>query len=398
MAARCLLKVYAMTEPAPATLHELTACIYDVMALPHDAKGDGWRRVAVNAASMAAGGRINALEHMLALLDMLADDVWATADMGPSALVEHTAMRAAQVAHAAARLADDNALAARAYSLASVAPASADWIVDGWLPRGRVALIAGKGGAGKSRLALQLAAGIVGDVPDWLPDVALPIAPDVRGATVVLATYEDAPELLADRADRLKRGITATGRHRWPALADLTDLHVIDLAREGPIWGPPKGVHVATRAALLPTGDRLREHCETVGARLLILDPLAAAFGANENDRSAVREFLSAMDGWARDADCAVLIVAHPPKNSATFSGSTDWVNGVRTAWSLARPDGDPTAPADDRAYDLLLAKANYARAGLTVTLLADWSRGGWHWRARPEVAPTAPADDRHGY
>ena len=34
------------------------------------------------------------------------------------------------------------------------------WLVKDWLPAGRVTLLAGQGGIGKSRLALQLAAGI----------------------------------------------------------------------------------------------------------------------------------------------------------------------------------------------------------------------------------------------
>ena len=34
------------------------------------------------------------------------------------------------------------------------------WLVEDWLPAGRVTLLAGQGGVGKSRLALQLAAGI----------------------------------------------------------------------------------------------------------------------------------------------------------------------------------------------------------------------------------------------
>ena len=36
-----------------------------------------------------------------------------------------------------------------------------EWLVEDWLPSGRVSMLTGEGGAGKSRLALQLAAGIV---------------------------------------------------------------------------------------------------------------------------------------------------------------------------------------------------------------------------------------------
>ena len=56
--------------------------------------------------------------------------------------------------------------------------------------------------------------------------------------------------------------------------------------------------------------------------RLLIIDPLAAAFVQNENDRALVRAFLSALDQWAEDHSCAVLIISHPPKGDSAQSGS----------------------------------------------------------------------------
>ena len=47
-------------------------------------------------------------------------------------------------------------------------PGPRQWLVDGWLPAGRVALLSGQGGAGKSRLALQLAAGPGGEAAQGL--------------------------------------------------------------------------------------------------------------------------------------------------------------------------------------------------------------------------------------
>ena len=53
-------------------------------------------------------------------------------------------------------------------SLVNPNPPGVDWLIDGWLLWGRVALLAGDGGLGKSRLALRLAAGIASAQPDWL--------------------------------------------------------------------------------------------------------------------------------------------------------------------------------------------------------------------------------------
>ena len=39
-------------------------------------------------------------------------------------------------------------------------PPDRDWLVTGWMPTGCVTILSGRGGFGKSRLALQLAAGV----------------------------------------------------------------------------------------------------------------------------------------------------------------------------------------------------------------------------------------------
>ena len=59
-------------------------------------------------------------------------------------------------------------------------------------------------------------------------------------------------------------------------------------------------------------GHELRRLCEEVGARLLIVDPSAAAYGSNENSRALVRAFVSDFDAWARDNNCAILILVAP--------------------------------------------------------------------------------------
>ena len=42
-------------------------------------------------------------------------------------------------------------------------PPARQWLVDGWLPASRIAMLAGRGAAGKSQLALQLAYAITSD-------------------------------------------------------------------------------------------------------------------------------------------------------------------------------------------------------------------------------------------
>ena len=56
--------------------------------------------------------------------------------------------------------------------------------------------------------------------------------------------------------------------------------------------------HVQTVAELTAAGRRLRRLCERVGARLLVVDPLAAAYGSDENTRGLVRQYMASWDAW----------------------------------------------------------------------------------------------------
>ena len=170
-------------------------------------------------------------------------------------------------------------------------PGPRQWLVEGWLPAGRVALLSGQGGAGKSRLALQLALALVERRKNWLPD-----GPDlVDSGPAVIATWEDEPDEVARRL----RGMVET-QDRLEALKDR--LHVLDFAGKGAFWQPVEGGsrHTSSMGELTLAGKWTRAYCETHKARLLVVDPLAAAYACSENDRGLVRAFMTSWDGWAR--------------------------------------------------------------------------------------------------
>ena len=78
---------------------------------------------------------------------------------------------------------------------------------------------------------------------------------------------------------------------------------------------------------------------------LVALDSVAAIYLANENDRAEVRGFLSALARRAYEGDRSVLLLAHPPKSGSDYSGSTDWLAGVRALWTLRPRRGVIHAP-----------------------------------------------------
>ena len=211
------------------------------------------------------------------------------------------------------------------------------WIVPDWLPEGRIGLLAGKGGRGKSWISVQLACAIAGGDPNWLPGA--PKASTDGPQTAVIWSYEDEEDEYARRLASLR---AEGGPHRFKA--DVGDrLHVIDASDEGPLWAPGGGgsKHTSTVGEITDTGARLREYCADHGARLLVVDPLAGAFACNENDRGLVSRFMYEWDSWARRHTCTVLIISHPPKSQSDddpYSGSTGWHASSRFMWSFGIP------------------------------------------------------------
>ena len=247
------------------------------------------------------------------------------------------------------------------------APPPREWLIKNWLPLGRVGMLTGEGGRGKSWLALQLAAAITTTGGHWLQRAGAsdPKMPPVDGhGTVVFATWEDEP------TEFVRRIGTETA-------AAMQNCHIVDLAGTGPVWGAAPGASTQTRAQLLPTGESLRAFAKQVNADLLILDSLAGAFGSNENDRSLVREFMASWDAWGRDADCTVMLLAHPPKTAATgYSGSTDWHGASRWRWELTQEKTDD----NETLEKLVCEKASYTMKPDPIHLMRDRATG-WAWR-----------------
>ena len=257
----------------------------------------------------------------------------------------------------------------------SAAPPGRRWLIDEWLSRGRIALLSGRGGAGKSKLGIQLCHAIAAKSAGqdgtrrWFEG-----GPEINMGEehVAFATWEDDADEFMRRM--LDHPAYAQGNATAALNADLADrLHVFDLAGQGPLWEQSDRGH----GRLTETGIALRLRCEAAGVRLLVIDPLSAAYADSEISRGAVRAFIGSWDAWGREVDCTVFIVAHPPKgqtgDDARYSGSSDWRNAVRSFLFLERMDG-----MQDRAI-LVADKTSYGPRPKDIAL-ENWV---W-WRALP--------------
>ncbi len=227
-------------------------------------------------------------------------------------------------------------------------PPAREWIAPGWIPANRVTLLTGEGGRGKSRLAMMLAAAKAAGARHWFAYETGPEL-DPQSFPVLFASWEDERE---EFQRRLYDWPVLTGKQAPPEIDRLLGVRLpfFDMAAVGPVW--IAGSHEDEAGALTKAGELLRAEAEDRGARLLILDPLAAAYSGNENDRGQVRQFMANWGAWAALQACAVLIVAHPPKNTgAVYSGSTDWRNAARSVLVMDYQDGCTRLSCDKSSY-----------------------------------------------
>ena len=270
---------------------------------------------------------------------------------------------------------------------------SREWLVPNWLPANTATLFTGQGGAGKSWLTLQLVCQIAcrfdGVFLD--PEHETPKKADYDDSEssepkhIIFATYEDEP---AEIKRRLQALASSFGWIKDSLETIKEHLHLVDMRGVGSVWGPGMGNHIANTSDLLPAGEKIQQICEEKKARLLVMDPLSGAFGGNENDRTAVYDFVSAFRGWGDEQNCAMLIVGHLPKSSegraSGFSGSTAWEASVRSMWMLSKVEHKGNkGEEEERYYALQHTKSNYARLQEEIPLIK--SKHGW-WEEAEDV------------
>lgn len=204
------------------------------------------------------------------------------------------------------------------------------WLWDRWLPRGKLALLDGDPGIGKSLLTLDLAARLTRG--DALPGGT----PTGRPHTVFLLAAED------DAADTTRPRAEAAG-------ADLERLIVLAGSDLRSLQFPDS----------LP---QLSDVIERNRPDLLIIDPIIAflspKIGANADQ--CIRRVLSQLARIGELADCAILMVRHLRKAGSANalyrgSGSIGFIASARTAFLAARHPAHP-----DRAV-LAVTKSNLA-------------------------------------
>jgi hypothetical protein len=230
--------------------------------------------------------------------------------------------------------------------LQSIDPPPFEWWVPGWLSP-HPTLLSGRGGIGKSLLALQIAAGCAAGKPI--------IGRAARPLKVLYWACED------DR-DELHRRLHSIAKSIGTPLDALSDNFYVDarLGLDNTILATAYG-----RPAWTPTVEILRQQLNDLHIDLLILDNLAHVFAASENDRAAVTMFAAGLCGLILDRPWCPMLIGHVAKaQGSEYAGSTAWENAVRMRWFLGRQLPDAQEDEAEDAGDMrVLAKrkSNYS-------------------------------------
>lgn len=232
------------------------------------------------------------------------------------------------------------------------------FVFDPIIPHSHVTLFGGHGGAGKSNLALVLAAHAVCGKP-WA-------GREVLRCKAVFVSLEDSGALVRYR---LRKIIEA---YRLDADAVAKGLRILDGSDASAALMTEVNEFGSRKLVATPTMLEIEE--AVAGAGLVVIDNASDAFDGDENNRRQVRTFIRRLAGIAKANEAGVVLLAHIDKQAAkygaagnSYSGSTAWHNSARSRLALVTDE--------EGNIELRHEKSNLSKLADPIAL--GWSDSG---------------------
>jgi len=189
-----------------------------------------------------------------------------------------------------------------------------DWLWYPYIPFGKITIVQGDPGDGKTTLILNIAALLSTGLP--MPEASNNLNP----VNIIYQSAEDGAE------DTLKPRLVAAG-------ADCSRIAFVDESKYG----------------LKLNDRRIETAINETGARLLVLDPLQAYLGENSemNRADGIRPMLKQLTSIADRTGCAVVVIGHMNKASGSKGiyrglGSIDITAAARSVLLVGRIKSNP--------------------------------------------------------
>lgn len=202
------------------------------------------------------------------------------------------------------------------------------WLWQGRIALGKLTMIAGDPGLGKSLVTATLAAHVSKGYA-WPVDQSVPPVGDI-----ILISAEDDP------ADTIKPRLEAAG-------ADCARIHVVEAIQEEVTDAESESTQhmFSFKRDIATLGDLLSS---LPNCRLVIIDPISAYLdSADSNNNSDIRGLLAPLSELASKHKVAIVLVSHLNKNSGgnasyRVMGSLAFTAAVRTAYIVTKDKENP--------------------------------------------------------
>lgn len=240
------------------------------------------------------------------------------------------------------------------HALSDIKRESVQWLWPGRIPRGKVTLIAGDPGLGKSFLTMDIAARTTrGGSPegDW-PDGPSPLRGP--GDVLILNAEDDPGDTLRPRLESAGADVSRVRIVEGVDRDEERSMGFFALDRDGP------ALSLMLR--------------KLTGPRLVIIDPISAYMGNVDSHRNTdVRAVLAGLQQIAAAHNTAILCVTHLSKGGEGQSrkavhrlmGSLAFAAAARMVWLVGRHPDDP----DRRVLTLVKSNLEAARDGLSYRI-----------------------------
>ncbi|CAH0242892.1 AAA family ATPase [Roseomonas sp. CECT 9278] len=286
-------------------------------------------------------------------------------------------------------------------------PPRQEFLVSPTIPLGKLGVMFGAGGIGKSLVGLALCLlvalrGRYGEAALGAFSILGGHVPlEAAGASVFLTLEDDTAEI--------HRRIASLDPENRRRDAPCYVIPAVDLPNFDPALVMPDG-RAAMLTELAKHGlDRLLRSIAAITGRpvrLLVLDPAGDFLNGDENDASFVKMLMRQLRAVAARHGCTIILIGHVAKGvdleNPTMRGSGAWIANSRFAYALWKPTVEEAErlgkEVDEPAETLVwgnLVKANHAGAPIGMRRLFARSPSGNFLDVTNRLASQGPTEEQ---
>ena len=219
-------------------------------------------------------------------------------------------------------------------SINTIEAKESEFIGKNWLPfpKRAVSLVTAGGGVGKSFLLLQAALRII----------------DENNSKVFMWLSEDPVELSKFRYEMIVNKVLKSNIEKYKNNLDIagSDSETIHFLEEDRYKMNVSGMFYQFKA-MLKKYD------------VIILDPLIAMFGGDENNNAHAKQFINLFSRWATVENKTIIFIHHGTKNSAQSRGASAFVDAVRLVYQVEVIKNKEEEQVEEHMRLITLAKDN---------------------------------------